>query len=1152
MKQKNTIVLLSAIIALIFGFDAYQVGAVTPSPVGFGGTGSSTLTGILIGNGINPINTLTIGSNLTLTGTTLSATGGGGTGVGTVSTSSVEANSYVPYFTTDAGYPAQLGSSPLFAWAAGTLFMNSTDGNENWILGRYNGQTRGYFGYDVNKNGQLVLVDSSDIEKVLISSATASLFGTGLLSTGSTTINGNATTTGVHYMGTASSTDTFGSGLRPCQAGNFLTWNAGGFGCAADQTSSGANPFAWAENFAVINAATSSVIWAQSGINASSTSRFVNASTSMLSILGTPIGTTTEVCKQSGACQFNTIQGALTAGWRPIAVNQGTFAEQLTISNSKTRIQGDSLLSTLQVNGATQSPGITVSADEFILENLTMNEANAASVGRAIDMSNVSLGRLLFNRINNFATSTTFNDTSSLTFYNLMMGNAFLNFGDAGYDFSAGTQANAINSAFNRLRPMQTGNGGWGIYLGDTRGFNSFGDDIEGTTTSSGVTGVFASSTSRDNNFYGPWIEAHTIGLDCATGFNRTGFFGGTITSNGTDISTNCYGTLTALNVNVTGKTLNTIGTRLGVATTTSYNATNPLHVFGVTGSSLFNGNLVIDAGNLDVNGGTSHFLGVSGSNYFSVDSSGPYIEGADVNVIAAGQLYLGGQVLLDGPATTSGSHYVTGRLTAPTASTTDFSARTLAVGGAATTTISTDGNLTVGGLLRQASNLDIYPQNQLVRGLRISDDGTNVELSGLGVTNIDINDGLTVVGAATTTSLNTGSLIANASSTIGAGTRIGGLTISGGATTTGIAYFASSVGVGTTSPGKALTVVAGNVDGIKIETTSQAPVFDLYSQGGGSTRNYRLATNFNIAGTFEILGSSATGGVPSLSRLVISSAGLVGIGQTAPGSLLSVNGAGSFGAAWSTLAAPTNGLMVQGNVGIGSTTPFAKLGINALSTDTNTILFAIASSTASATTTHFIVTNTGNTGVGTTSPWRTLSVTGTVALSGLTALGSSGNSLCIVSTSKEVEENAATTCLVSSIKTKHDISTLNASIEQVMQLNPTSFTYNDTGKKDVGFIADEVAAIDPRLVDFATKDVPLADGQIIKEGEPLTIRVHAILSLVTKAVQEQQAQIDALKGGVVAVKRSVEENWQWAALALLALGLLYQQRQIRQLKKHL
>jgi len=45
-----------------------------------GGTASSSLTGILVGNGISPINTLTIGSNLTLTGTTLSASGGGGSG----------------------------------------------------------------------------------------------------------------------------------------------------------------------------------------------------------------------------------------------------------------------------------------------------------------------------------------------------------------------------------------------------------------------------------------------------------------------------------------------------------------------------------------------------------------------------------------------------------------------------------------------------------------------------------------------------------------------------------------------------------------------------------------------------------------------------------------------------------------------------------------------------------------------------------------------------------------------------------------------------------------------------------------------------------------------------------------------------------------
>lgn len=51
------------------------------------------------------------------------------------------------------------------------------------------------------------------------------------------------------------------------------------------------------------------------------------------------------------------------------------------------------------------------------------------------------------------------------------------------------------------------------------------------------------------------------------------------------------------------------------------------------------------------------------------------------------------------------------------------------------------------------------------------------------------------------------GGLLANASSTIGGGTATGGLTISGGATTTGNAYFAGNVGVGTTSIPATFTV---------------------------------------------------------------------------------------------------------------------------------------------------------------------------------------------------------------------------------------------------------------------------------------------------------------------------------------------------------
>lgn len=75
-----------------------------------GGTGSTTLTGILIGNGKSSVGTLTVGSNLTLTGTTLSASGGG-SGSGTITTSTLQTLGNIPYWTSSGStFPATLGS----------------------------------------------------------------------------------------------------------------------------------------------------------------------------------------------------------------------------------------------------------------------------------------------------------------------------------------------------------------------------------------------------------------------------------------------------------------------------------------------------------------------------------------------------------------------------------------------------------------------------------------------------------------------------------------------------------------------------------------------------------------------------------------------------------------------------------------------------------------------------------------------------------------------------------------------------------------------------------------------------------------------------------------------------------------------------------
>ena len=60
-----------------------------------------------------------------------------------------------------------------------------------------------------------------------------------------------------------------------------------------------------------------------------------------------------------------------------------------------------------------------------------------------------------------------------------------------------------------------------------------------------------------------------------------------------------------------------------------------------------------------------------------------------------------------------------------------------------------------------------------------------------------------------------------------------------------------------------------------------------------------------------------------------------IGIGTQAPGSLLSVAGGMAVGSnvAYTTLAAPTDGLMIQGNVGIGTTEASGKLMIRGVGT---------------------------------------------------------------------------------------------------------------------------------------------------------------------------------------------------------------------------
>ncbi len=147
------------------------------------------------------------------------------------------------------------------------------------------------------------------------------------------------------------------------------------------------------------------------------------------------------------------------------------------------------------------------------------------------------------------------------------------------------------------------------------------------------------------------------------------------------------------------------------------------------------------------------------------------------------------------------------------------------------------------------------------------------------------------------------GGFAAYASSTIGDGTERGGLTVSGAATTTGTAYFASRVGVGTALPQTSLDVrdqlfvrnvdgVVGSNDGVEISSDSSAPRVSLV-QGNRYVGLFSADAPGNtylknVAGGALIFNGGASGNT-EIMRLT--NEGFLGIGTTSPGSALSVQG---------------------------------------------------------------------------------------------------------------------------------------------------------------------------------------------------------------------------------------------------------------------
>jgi len=195
------------------------------------------------------------------------------------------------------------------------------------------------------------------------------------------------------------------------------------------------------------------------------------------------------------------------------------------------------------------------------------------------------------------------------------------------------------------------------------------------------------------------------------------------------------------------------------------------------------------------------------------------------------------------------------------------------------------------------------------------------------------------------------------------------------------------------------LNLTNGNTGGLSFNASSNnLQLFGPYGtilSATGNMGNVVLAgqTFSGSAGGSLTLNAGASSGGTDLAGANVSISAGAATGNAAGGSILfRTSIVGSTGSTVQTLSERLR-ISNTGNIGIASSSPFSKLSVHANNGDTNTTLFAVGSSTASATTTHFLINNIGNVGIGSTSPYAKLSVVGEVVASHFTGTSTTASS---------------------------------------------------------------------------------------------------------------------------------------------------------------
>jgi hypothetical protein len=347
-------------------------------------------------------------------------------------------------------------------------------------------------------------------------------------------------------------------------------------------------------------------------------------------------------------------------------------------------------------------------------------------------------------------------------------------------------------------------------------------------------------------------------------------------------------------------------------------------------------------------------------------------------------------------------------------------------------------------------------------------------------------------------------------------------------ATNTTNRLFITSTGIvviGGSAASRKLQVNTSGNDGIRIQTSGDNPTLDLMQTAAANAgaRNWRIVTNWEGWGTFDIQSGTTNTEDPATTRVSISgTTGNVGIGIGNASSILYIN-AQSDSVGGNGIRLGNSAVSRIWNTRFGTNTDLSyNLDFYDGSSWSNRIKFSyLGASTfncgAAADTISLNNSNANPYGINNSFTGAAPNNTSNYFLN---CSDTTNTKLIIYSNGNIVNRNNSYGG-ISDIKLKENIVDATPKLENLLKVRIINYNLIGDEQKQIGVVAQELEQIFPSIIDesedFEDIEIINEEGNITKEKKSLgtttkSVKYSVFIPMLIKAIQEQQAQIEELK----------------------------------------